>query len=286
MARDDKQSAAKAFLAAQAALDSCDRELSEQRYRDVAERWLSEPRSEDEDERLAGILAASLLGTQLFKRGEVGGAELWWRRAADAGTLEEWHGVDLGPYGCAPHADAAANLGDRLARRGKTDEALRWVREAAEYRHLAAATQLGVELYEQGAFEDAARWWRQAAQQGSALALYNLGTLATERGDLRDAEEWFRRAAGAQRVLESPDVHADVVANAQVQVGSLLARRGELAEAQKWLKEAEELGSEDAVEALAHLDAFGRTTNHAETWLITAGRAASDDFLRRWRGDR
>ncbi|MGH3040861.1 MAG: tetratricopeptide repeat protein [Gaiellaceae bacterium] len=286
MPRDGQQSVVEAFLAAQAALDAGDRDLSLQRYREVAERWLSEPHSDDQGERLAGIGAASMLGTLLFERGEPGEAERWWRQAAEAGTGGEWPGIDLGPRGRAPHADAASNLGDALGRRGELDEALRWVREAADYGHATAATTLGAVLYEQGSFEEAARWWRQAAEQGSSLALYNLGTLAKERGDLRLAEGWFRRAAGAERLLESAELHAEVAANAASEVGALLAQQGEVTEARGWLVRAGEGGSEDANEALAHLEAFERTRERAETWLATSGRAASDDFLRRWRRER
>jgi TPR repeat protein len=284
--RDGTQSLVDGFLAAQEALDADDPALSERRYREVAERWLGEGRPADEDERLAGIGAASMLGTLLFERGEPGEAEVWWRRAAEAGAGEEWHGFDLGPRGRAPHADAAANLGDALGRRGEMDEALRWVREAAEYGHAKAATTLGAVLYEQGSFDEAGRWWLEAAEHGSALALFNLGTLASERGDPREAEDWFRRAAASKRLLESPELHADVVANAKAQLGIRLAQRGEVAEAQEWLQEAGASGSEDAGEAVAHLDAFAQTTERAKTWLATAGRAESESFLRRWRRGR
>jgi TPR repeat protein len=284
--RDETQSLADGFLAAQEALDADDPVLSERRYREVAERWLGQQHLADGDERFAGIGAAAMLGNLLFERGDAGEAEVWWRRAAEAGAGEEWRGFDLGPHGRAPHADAAANLGDALARRGEMDEALRWVREAAEYGHVTAATTLGAVLYEQSDFDEAGRWWLQAAEQGSALALFNLGTLASERGDLREAEDWFRRAAASQQVLESPELHADVVANAKAQLGILLAQRGEVTEAQELLEDAGESGSEDAGEALAQLDAFARATERAEAWLATAGRAESERFLRRWRGGR
>jgi arylsulfatase A-like enzyme len=60
--RDETQSLADGFLAAQEALDADDPVLSERRYREVAERWLGQQHLADGDERFAGIGAAAMLG--------------------------------------------------------------------------------------------------------------------------------------------------------------------------------------------------------------------------------
>lgn len=275
-----------AFGTAQDALEAGDRVLAEQRFRDVAEQWMTEPLPEDELERIVGVGAAAMLGTVLYELGRPDEAEVWWRRAAEAGTGQEWPGFYLGGNGRAPHADAAANLGDALAQRGEIEEAIRWTREAAELGHAGAATSVGAECYARGVFEEADRWWRQAAEHGYGPALYNLGTLTAEQGDVGAAEGWFRRAAESERGAENAELHASVVANAAAEVGILLAQRGAMAEAREWLVRGAKAGSEGAAEALAQLDGLERASTEAQGWMSDRGPASSDSFLERWRRKR
>jgi uncharacterized protein len=111
------------------------------------------------------------LGLLMRERGELGEAETWWRRAADAGTSE-----------------AMFNLGLLLHERGELGEAETWYRRAADAGTGRAMFNLGGLLHERGELGDAEIWWRRAADAGHRQAMFNLGALQRERGELGEAE--------------------------------------------------------------------------------------------------
>jgi TPR repeat protein len=72
-------------------------------------------------------------------------AELWYRRAAQAGN-----------------ADAMNNLGSVFERRGDVDPAMRWYRRAAEAGDVRGMTNLAHALDRRGETDQAEHWHRLA----------------------------------------------------------------------------------------------------------------------------
>ncbi|WP_329172576.1 tetratricopeptide repeat protein [Streptomyces sp. NBC_01477] len=197
--------------------------------------------------------AALNLANQLFRSGDLGEAERWWRVAAP-----------LIP-------SAANNLGVLLAERGEYGEAARWWRTAEEsgypgatlrlagllllddrtqeaearLRQVAealpeAACLLGRLLLDKpGGSAEGERWLLRAGEAGDADAAYEYAVLLAGRDQPEQAEAWCRSAAQAGNP------------SAARTLGQILASRGELAEAETWLATAVEAGIASAEETLA-----------------------------------
>jgi hypothetical protein len=80
-----------------------------------------------------------------------------------------------------------------------TEEAMSWLRKAAEKGHAHAQFQLGMLLVLKDKFSDAARWLRKSAEQNDSMAQVLLGRMIEAGRGLRKSEEeavlWYRKAA-------------------------------------------------------------------------------------------
>jgi len=101
-------------------------------------------------------------------------------------------------------------LAERLAKKWKYTEAVKWFRKAAEQGFVDAQMNLGV-CYGKGEGvekdeAEAVKWWRKAAEQGNAHAQFNVA-LAYGRGEgvAKDEAEgiWWLRKAAAQNLKEA-----------------------------------------------------------------------------------
>ena len=117
-------------------------------------------------------------GEALYFGGEYAEAEPLLRRAAEEG-----------------HAHAPYRLGRCCQELGRLEEAVRWLRVAAEHGDTLAMNDLALCL-EDGNRAEAVVWMRRAAETGSqATAAYNLGIFLEEDGNLQEAERWYREGA-------------------------------------------------------------------------------------------
>lgn len=101
----------------------------------------------------------------------------------------------------AGNAGGAYTLGIMFAREQKYDEAVEWLRIAAET-HISAQLSLGI-MYAEGRgvqqnYKEAMRWFRKAGKF-NPYAQYNMGVMyAKGHGAVQNiarAEKWFKRAA-------------------------------------------------------------------------------------------
>ncbi|MFE6700143.1 sel1 repeat family protein [Streptomyces sp. NPDC057718] len=132
--------------------------LALEAVRDTGERWTVRSKAHaqlvdlaDGDSRIAAVLA--LINSTL---GDLETAELWYRRAADAG-----------------HTEAAASAGELLLLRGATGEAIPYLEQAAEAGIAESRYYLGVVLI--GRAHD---WLSLAAADGHRLAAQVLSPLS------------------------------------------------------------------------------------------------------------
>lgn len=129
------------------------------------------------------------------------------------------------------------------------DEAVRWLRQAADQGLAEAQNSLGADYSSRGDWPKAAGWFRKAAEQGLPGAQENLGICyVTGSGvtrDIAEAVRWFRKAAEQGNV------------EAQYNLGvSLAAGQGasqDIVEAELWLRKAAEAGYEKAFRKLMEL---------------------------------
>lgn len=107
----------------------------------------------------------------------------------DADGYLTWitRGVEAGDTACM------FTLGVRLSSSGRAEEARSWLLRAAEELS-AAATMLG-ELAEER--DEALYWLRRAAEAGEPRGMRLLGDLLADHGELGEAREWWTRAAEA-----------------------------------------------------------------------------------------
>jgi tetratricopeptide (TPR) repeat protein len=94
-------------------------------------------------------------------------------------------------------ADAYGNLGAALGTMGRSDEAIRWHREALRLRADADAhCNLGVALVEAGRVDEAEAAFREAValEPSNANALMRLGATLAERGRYEEAIKAFKEA--------------------------------------------------------------------------------------------
>ncbi|MEH1129894.1 tetratricopeptide repeat protein [Micromonospora sp. CPCC 206061] len=219
------------------------------------------------------------LGWLRQQRGDLDGAAQAYEEAVNGGreaSAGNLHAVQLAlaerDEGDVPFVQAAAagdttaavELGRRIAKRGRTADAVRvWqharqlgepealnelglayaaqgdragaeaaFREGADREHRGAIYNLGVILYERGDVDGAERQWRRADALGDGAAAYNLGSLLEDAGEEDEARLAFRRA----------DERGDDLG--AVHLGVLLAKSGDTEAAAAAFGRAEQRGSQ------------------------------------------
>jgi len=95
------------------------------------------------------------------------------------------------------HPEAMYDLGKRLRKSGRPDEAEHWLRRAAEAGHPGAWFNLARLLQESERPDEAKRWLERAADAGNSDALFHLAELKQQRGRTEEADRLLRRAAEA-----------------------------------------------------------------------------------------
>ena len=190
--------------------------------------------------------AMSRLAHLLRTRGDLDGAEEWYRRAAEAG--------DKGSMG---------NLGLLLQIKGDLGEAETWYRRGAEGGNITSIFNLAVLLKKEGDVVQAAEWYRRAADGGDSQAMHNLAILLGESGQLDEAKDWYRKAAEAGEV------------RAMLTLGNLLCKEDDLAGAADWFQRGAEAGDVGAMDNLAWILKNRGDLRGAETWLKRASEGGS-----------
>lgn len=148
----------------------------------------------------------------------------------------------------AGNSSAQAELARRLARKEKSEEALRWFRSAARGGDAERQMELGIVLsWDYDAYKEGLKWIRRAAEQGHVGAQYFLGAeLATGehvRKRLREAANWYRRAAMQN--------HGEAQYNLALMYWAGEGVRRSVSSAHKWLEKAASLDDLFALRALA-----------------------------------
>ena len=122
----------------------------------------------------AGAMALATSGAALAQKSVRDGIEAW-QRADYAGAVAIWR-----PLAEKGDADAAFNLGQayRLGRGTAVDlsQAQSWLLRAARADHLDAQTTLGLLLFDSGSRDEAMQWLRKAAERGEPRAMLVYGT--------------------------------------------------------------------------------------------------------------
>jgi TPR repeat protein len=177
-------------------------------------------------------------GEALYFGEEYAEAEPLLRRAADEGN-----------------AHAPYRLGRCYQELGRSEEAVRWLRVAAEHGDPLAMNDLALCLEDRDRAE-AVAWMRRAAETGAqATAAYNLGIFLEEDGNLREAEHWYRQAVDCLYFPASRN-----------RLASLLELTGRDAEAERWYRTALE-------EMTAHEDPDDQDDDYLENTRILLGLA-------------
>ena len=145
-------------------------------------------------------------------------------------------------------------LGESLYYKQDYENALKYIKPAAEQGHAKAQFRLGY-CYDEGLgvtqdYQEAVKWYRKAVEQGNAQAQCNLG-YCYEKGlgvtqDYKEAEKWYRKAAEQGN------------ATAQYNLGNFYNNgwgvKKDKQEAIKWYKKAAEQGYENAIKRLKELE--------------------------------
>jgi len=142
-------------------------------------------------------------------------------------------------------AKAQLELGNAFSSGGfglekNQQEALKWIRKAAEQNYALAQNDLGVCFVAGKGLEkdqqEAVKWFRKAAEQGFAMSQFNLGTCYYNgngvRQDVSEAVKWYRKAAEQNYAL-AQSVMGDLY-------GSGIGMSQDLTEAVKWYRKAAE----------------------------------------------
>ncbi|WP_432958453.1 hypothetical protein [Micromonospora haikouensis] len=215
-------------------------------------------------------------------------ATYWLRRAAEAGHPAAMYrfGVYLDKTGSPEQAEtwrarveavtepaALAEIGHAAQEANDHDNAIRWLRRAAEHGNGEAMWHLG-ETYldrhesrwrEANDLDEAKRWFRAAANAGQWIAMFNLAWLQSKYGDLSEAEYWWKRCAqlGDHNAMRSLSI--------------LAADRGDLPAARQWLERSAGRGNRRAMIKLADQADERGDAAEAERWdRLLAGQRADD----------
>ncbi|MFG2143271.1 tetratricopeptide repeat protein [Streptomyces sp. NPDC048696] len=191
--------------------------------------------------------AAFMAGKLLHDRGDLAGAERWYRRAVE-------HRV----------AVAFNNLGMVALQRGDTEQAERWYRQAMDEGDWAAAVGLGALAAGRGDTGQAETLWKLALDNGQPNAAQNLAILLRRQGRTAEAEQLWARAAEAGN------------AEAAVHLGFLRHEAGDLAGAERWWRRSAEQGSSMGAFYFGHLLARSERTAEAERWWRAAAEHLGD----------
>ncbi|MFJ6810510.1 sel1 repeat family protein [Streptomyces anulatus] len=252
----------------------------------------------DEDANPDVMLA---LGRIEEKYGDDESAEVWFRRAADAGSTEAAR--RLGDLLCdSGEKMQAIQYLEKAARAGDTEARSRlgvvlaewsehWLSKAAEADDAVAALRLGDLRRGEGNSNRALRWYLKAAELGSRVEVASrIGHVFREWREYEEAEKWFRigvdegdldavnglglvlEVRGAtdeanrlyQRLAESGE------AVGAYNFGVVLEQRGDLEEAASWFARAHELGEYDGAYCLGHVLIRAERYDEAEEWLLKA----------------
>jgi tetratricopeptide (TPR) repeat protein len=163
------------------------------------------------------------MGVVLRERGDHEEAEVFYRRAIDAGET-----------------DALLNLGNLLREQGDQEEAEVFYRRAIDAGDTKALLNLAILLHERSD-EEAEVFYRRAIDAGDTNAVYNFAIFCEERGDHRQAEVFYRRA------IDAGDI------DALVNLGNLFRERGDHEQAEVFYQRAIDAGDTNALDNLAAL---------------------------------
>jgi tetratricopeptide (TPR) repeat protein len=178
-----------------------------------------------EDSEPADPEGMKRLGSQLRAAGDLDGAERWFQRAADAGSI-----------------GALYNLGLVAKDRGDSETAERRFLRVAEMGDADAMVHVGRFRSDEGDLDAAEHWYRKAAETGNLMGVANVGSILQKRGDLAGAKSWFLRAADAGN------------AGAMGSLGYLFEIQGETENAKEWYAKGVEAGDQYSMQALPSLD--------------------------------
>jgi TPR repeat protein len=211
---------------------------------------------------------------RLWDSGEQGGADLWARRAAAAGSTPGMRMVGLiaDTRGSSSEAEAwfrraaeagdswsMANLASLLLGRDELDEAEGWLTQALGQDDIPEAMgNMAFICQARGDLTQAEVWSRRAAEIGHPSSMNRLGRLLRERGEMGEAETWYRRGA------EAGDV------GCMAGLGFVLMQLDRSAEAEPWLRAAAEAGKDDAKVNLGIVLTNRGELDQAEAWYRSA----------------
>jgi hypothetical protein len=221
------------------------------------------------------------LGALLNQQGDPE-AEKWWRRAADAGLLKSADSLanlkkTKGDLHTATHywriaADrgdesSAVQLGRLLLDQGRIEEAEQRIRPAAERGNADAAEALAQLFARQGRLDGWLQWIEKAARAGQPQAAHQLAIIAAQRGDMAAALDWWVKAAHG----------GDAAAMAKL---AELLRAANHPEAEQWLEKAAEFGDGGAAVALCRLRLARGDEDGARRALAPAAEQEAEQALR------
>lgn len=215
------------------------------------------PESPQRDDYLA--TSFHQLGMVAQVRGDLAGAEDWYRRAL---AYRERHG-NQGGVAASYH-----QLGTVAQDRGHMNEAEDWyrksltIKEELGNRPTMALTQhqLGMIAQDRGDLDEAEDWYRKSLsikeehgdRPGAATSFHQLGTVAQDRGDLDDAESWYLRSLTIEEQLGN----RPGIATSYHQLGMVAQQRHDLDGADAWyhrgLAIRERLGDQPAMARSYH----------------------------------
>jgi TPR repeat protein len=179
---------------------------------------------------LAGTIMACILGAAVPALADVKAGVDAWQQGDYRRAVAEWR-----PLAANGDADAQFNLGQayKLGRGVPVDLpiAADWFRKAAAQGHQRANDNYGLLLFQQGRREDAMPYIRKAADRGEPRAQYILG-IAMFNGDL-DHKDWVMAyalmtraaAAGLEQAIASLATMDKYIPAEQRQKGTALAAR-------------------------------------------------------------
>lgn len=241
----------------------------------------------------------TVLGSLEREMGEAAAAESWYRRAADAGSVQAAGvvGALLAGRGAdadaEPYLETAAAAGDVAAQsvlaRVLGERAELWLTRAAEAGDGEAACRLGELFLGRGKQQTALRWFRRAADSGYEEAAQRIGRLFHDWDELDEAESWYRRAIDRGHVevanslaliLERKNAPAEEIerlfrmaaesgdGSASVNLGYFARERGDWDEARRWFEAGHAAGSYDGAFARGQLEREQGDTAAAQVWFI------------------
>lgn len=145
-------------------------------------------------------------------------------------------------------------MGKKYFEQQDYDEAIKWIRKAAERGNPKGLTGLGV-MYEYGQgvpqdYAEAVKWYRKAAEQGDANGQNSLGDMYYNGHGVKksytEAIKWFRKAA------EQGDAYGQYSLGYMYENAEGIYK--DISKAREWYKKAAEQGHQGAIDALKGLN--------------------------------